>query len=100
VTAGRGLVDPPASSGTAIEPRHAGRYAAFIQEDQFFRRDRAEAVEELDPPLEVDRGIAFQRVERLFFIGTCKPLVRAAGQVFAELRGAWWADLGMVNTAT
>jgi hypothetical protein len=65
VTAGRGLVNPPASSGTAIEPRHAGRYAAFIHEDQFFRRDRAEAVEELDPLLEVDRGIVFQRVERL-----------------------------------
>ena len=70
VTAGRGFVDALAFSRTAIESRHAGRNAAFVKKDQLFGRDRADPVEEFDPPLEVDRGIAFDGVERLFFLGS------------------------------
>lgn len=70
VPPGRGFGNAPSSPRTAIEAGHAGGDSAFIQEDQLFRRDRLDAFKEVDPPLEVDRGVSLKRVKRLFFMGS------------------------------
>ena len=70
--------DPPASfrrrfvyanapRRPGITPRHLGRDAAFIEEDQLLGRDRPETGEEGFPPPEIPFRVSLGGVERLFF---------------------------------
>jgi hypothetical protein len=66
VAAGRRFVDPATTRTASVGPRHRGCDTAFAQENQVFRRDRPDALDELFTPLAVGLGVAFRGVERLF----------------------------------
>jgi len=56
----------PWAKTASIQPRHRGCHATFIQENQVFRRDRADALDELFPLSTVGFRIPLGGVERLF----------------------------------
>jgi len=66
VAAGRRFVDSATIDTASIEPRHRGCDTALVQENQVFRRDRPDALDELLPPVTVGLGVALGGVERLF----------------------------------
>jgi hypothetical protein len=57
VSAGRGFVDAAASRTARIESRYRGRDTVIVQENQMFRRFRAD---------EIDKLVALGGVKRLF----------------------------------
>ena len=63
---GSGFRNPLSALGPSPQPRHLRSHAAFVQENQPFRRDRAEFFGELLAPLLVRRAVALLRVERFF----------------------------------
>src|SRR5674476_18537 len=61
------FVNPLPALGSSPKPRHLRGHAAFIQENQPFRRDRTDLFGELLAVLVVGRAVAFLRVKRFFF---------------------------------
>jgi len=70
-------VDSATIYTASIEPRHRGRDTAFVQENQVFRRDRTDALDELFPSSTVGLGVALGGVERLFFRRTPNASARS-----------------------
>jgi len=54
----------PTGRRSVFAGRHLGRNSAFVQEDQFFRRDRGQADEKFFAPLVVRCAAAFGGVRR------------------------------------
>ncbi len=62
----RPFVDARPAEAARKAPRHCGRDAAFVKEDQPFRIDREDALVELGATDTVGFGVSFDGAERLF----------------------------------